>query len=219
MLNSYRKLPRWAQWTIPVVLVLAVVAAASSSSSKKGSESAATSSARTATQQAKTASTGKTTTPVRVKTTKLGWPAGKPEQTLTTKGQVLAAGEAVCRSLVTQIKPSIARLTKLKEEAQAPVEVEAPPLLNKAGKNMETASLNLQNLPVATREKSTVNWQLVERLAEAIGATGSFYIGEAAAIQARDAETAKKEEHEIQRTAAMADHFGREYGLKTRGTF
>jgi hypothetical protein len=36
ILSSYRRLPRWAQWTIPIVLVLLIISAASSSSSKSG---------------------------------------------------------------------------------------------------------------------------------------------------------------------------------------
>jgi hypothetical protein len=45
-MSKYRKLPRWAQWAIPIVVVLVIVSAALPSSSKKGSVSAANSTAQ-----------------------------------------------------------------------------------------------------------------------------------------------------------------------------
>lgn len=40
-MNAYRRLPRWARWTIPVVVVLLVISAASSSSKKAPKSTAA----------------------------------------------------------------------------------------------------------------------------------------------------------------------------------
>lgn len=51
-MSAYRRLPRWAQWTIPVVVVLLVIGAASSSSNKKGTGSATGSSTTQASKPA-----------------------------------------------------------------------------------------------------------------------------------------------------------------------
>jgi hypothetical protein len=211
MRERYGRLPRWAQWTIPIVVVLVIVSLATSSSSKKNSGSTtATSSARATrtTRQAKAAPTRTTTSTASVRTTKLGWPTGKPEPTLKTHAQVVSAGDAICRSVTKQIRPLIARLQGLKEEAQAPIQQEAPPLLIKLGKDLFTASVDLQNLPLRPTDKPHV-----ERLAEAIGATGENYNEEAAAITTGDAETVKKDERAIPRTAAMITHFAQSYGF------
>jgi hypothetical protein len=122
--------------------------------------------------------------------------------------QAVAAVDAVCRSVSRQIKQPGARMEALKEEAQAPVQREAPPLLVKIGKALFSSSLDLQDLPVPAADKPHV-----ERLAEAIGATGTTYEEEGDAITAEDAATAKTDEHEIERTARMIDGFAARYGF------
>ncbi|HEY7962445.1 MAG TPA: hypothetical protein VID29_11025 [Solirubrobacteraceae bacterium] len=199
-MNAYRRLPRWAQWTIPILLVLLVVGAAASGSKKNASVTAARPTHTTQTQPA----SHKTTT-------SLGWPTSK-EPTLTTHAQVVAAGDAICSSMNRRIKPLLARLNGLKEEAQAPIQQEAPPLLTKIGKDLFNASIDLQDLPLTASEKPPV-----ERLSEAVGATGSSYNEESAALQTGDAETIKTDEREVPRTWAMAVRFAQKYGFHVCG--
>lgn len=190
-MNAYKRLPRWAQWTIPVVVVLAIIGAASSSSSKKRPTPA-------------------TRTPTHTqasKTTTLGWTT-KPERTLKTHAQTIAAGDAICRTMNRQLAPLFKRLQGLKEEAEAPIQQEAPPLLNKAGKALATASVELRNLPAPTSAMPGL-----ERLAEALNATGATYYEESAALSAGDAQTVKADEHDIAHTATMAHDFAVRDGL------
>lgn len=49
MAKRYGRLPRWAQWTIPVAVALAIIGAATSSSKKSGAGSTRTTAARTST--------------------------------------------------------------------------------------------------------------------------------------------------------------------------
>jgi hypothetical protein len=190
--NAYRRLPRWAQWTIPVVVVLAIVGAASSSSSKKTPPPAV----------AKTPTHARAST-----TTALGWRT-KRKGALDTQAQVVAAGDAICRAMNGRLAPLFKRFQALKEEAEAPIQQELPPLLTKAGKALAAASGELRNLPAPTNSMPKL-----ERLAEALNATGATYIEESAAVATGDAQTVKADEHAIVHTAAMAHDFAARYGL------
>jgi len=190
--NAYRRLPRWAQWTIPVVVVLAIIGAAGSSSSKKTSPAA----------EAKTPTHARART-----TTALGWTI-KRERRLDTQAQVIAAGNAICRAMNGRLAPLFKRFQALKEEAEAPIQQELPPLLTKAGKALATASGELRDLPAPT---SSI--PMLERLAEALNATGATYIEESAALSTGDMQTVKADEHAIVHTAAMAHGFAARYGL------
>jgi uncharacterized coiled-coil protein SlyX len=193
--------------TIPIVLVLVIAGATGCSSSTKngaGTTTAHSSApAATATQHANET----TTKPAPA----LGWTA-KHEPTLTTRAQVIAAGDTICRSMDKRLKPLLARLQGLKEEAQAPIQQEAPPLLTKIGKDLFAASIDLKDLPLTASEKPPV-----ERLAEAIGATGESYNEESAALQAGDPETIKTDEREVPRTWTMAERFAHAYGFSVCG--
>jgi hypothetical protein len=182
-----------------VVVVIAAGAAGCSSTSTATSSSHATQTS----QRPKTATA---TTP-----SSLGWTV-KSEPTLTTHARVVAAGDAVCRSMNAAVRPLLARLQGLKEEAQAPIQQEAPPLLTKIGKDLFNASIDLKDLPLTAREKPPV-----ERLAEAIGATGESYNEESAALQTGDPETIKTDEREVPRTWTMAERFAHRYGFRVCG--
>lgn len=190
-MNAYGRLPRWAQWAIPVVVILAIIGAASSSSSKKRPSPAA----RTPTNTQAS------------KTTTLGWTT-RPERTLKTHAQTVAAGDAICRAMNRQLAPLFKRLQGLKEEAEAPIQQEAPPLLTKAGKALATASVELRDLPAPASAKPPL-----ERLAEALNATGTTYTEESAAVATDDAQTVKADEHTLAHTAAMAHDLANRYGL------
>lgn len=191
-MNAYRRLPRWAQWTIPVVVILAIVGAASGSSSSK----------KTTPPVATIPTHGRTST-----TTALGWRT-KREGALDTQAQVIATGDAICRAMNGRLAPLFKRFQALKEEAEAPIQQELPPLLTKAGKAITTASGELRNLPAPTSSIPKL-----ERLAEALNATGATYIEESAAVATGDAQTVKADEHAIVHTAAMAHDFAARYGL------
>jgi len=99
---------------------------------------------------------------------------------LDTQAQVVAAGDAICRTMNGRLAPLFKRFQALKEEAEAPIQRELPPLLTKAGKALAVASSELRNLPAPTSSIPKL-----ERLAEALNARGTLQWEDRATCAAR----------------------------------
>jgi hypothetical protein len=173
-MNAYRRLPRWAQWTIPVVVVIVIASAASSSSSKKGSATAKSSTAQASTRSANKKSgwagaeaRGAREGPIRAKyiaqadatCTRLQKQYGKRETELTTRLDTLNIESLEGKEEATRTIEALALISHIRTgQFQALV----PPPADKAeiskivtNRNEETAHLKLAVEAVATGDSKT----------------------------------------------------------------
>ena len=173
-MSAYRRLPRWAQWTIPVVVVLVIAGAASSSSSKKGSGTAAKSSTAQANKRAASKSgwaqaeaRGAKEGPIRAKyidqadatCTRLQKQYGKRETELTTKLDTLNIESLEGKEEATRAIGALALMSHIRtEQFQALV----PPPADRAeiakiiaNRKEEAAHLKLVVEAVATGTSKT----------------------------------------------------------------
>jgi hypothetical protein len=214
VIDRYRRLPRWARWAIPMIVVLGL-AAVGSSSSKKTTGTATRTITSPKSANASPAKSQQAECEKKRTAAACGWPKPKPgpSASLAPIGHsaAVAASSGACKRTYLQIQPLLRRLRNLSEEAVTQTEslrALAGPY-EAAGKQVQTDASELE-----TKVVNHADEPIVTKVSEGIASIASGAIGVGVGLKAQDAGQVKTAEEEVVRAAVALARVGERYGLR-----